>query len=167
MKKPTSRKLVSAASGARAEELLDVYHQACELAGIATMRRVGTPLRVVGKPGAGAQVGAAFTKKSTVDYLGWTSTGRVIAIEVKSIQLAADDRQVFPLANLKEHQRQELERVLVAGGIAVVAIFVNGQLYVLPWAEVRLLIAARATVLPVEALKPWRARVPLYMEHLV
>lgn len=153
-------KLRSAASGGRAEDLLDVYHRACESHRIAIVRKVGTPMRVVGRGAKDGAIEGVYTRRSTVDYLGWTLAGRVVAIEAKAVQSEPGAPCSFPIARIKQHQRCELESVYRCGGIAMVALFFDGVLYAIPWSYVRLV---DEKAIARDQIRAWKANVPLYL----
>lgn len=137
-----------------------MYHRACEAHRIAVVRKVGTPMRVVGRGTKAGGVEGVYTRRSTVDYLGWTLTGRVVAIEAKAVQTEPGGPASFPLARIKPHQRYELESVMKCGGVAMVALLFDGVLYAMPWSYVRLVDQSSIAR---DQIRNWKANVPLYL----
>jgi penicillin-binding protein-related factor A (putative recombinase) len=76
-----------------------------------------------------------FTAKSTVDYVGLMldGTGRALALEAKAV---GDTR--LDLGRVAPHQRAYLDRVVGAGGVAVLGVIDSRwQVYDVPWEVVR------------------------------
>lgn len=133
------------ASGEAAERRADQMHRACELAGIAVVRRVSSHLRLV----AGGKVVPA--QRGTVDCLGVLTGGRGVAVEIKS---CADRR--LRLDRLPPHQRAELARWWDTGALALVLCLGPGlEAWAVPWASLEeALTLGRASLGP-EELAPW------------
>jgi len=103
---------------------------------VARLEQIATPTR--GRNGR-----RRFAAKSIVDFLGFLmdGTGRVVAIEVKTTA----EGEALALARVDEHQREYLDTVLSAGGIALLAavfgepvgnMLLRLRTYVVPWADV-------------------------------
>lgn len=79
-------------------------------------------------------------RKGPVDFLGVWPGGRALAVEAKDCTGSA-----WPLAKLAPHQQQLLDDVHRAGGVALLALRVQGAGWLLPWPVVADAIAATAT----------------------
>lgn len=80
--------IASKANGEALEAALDVYHGHLATQGRAWVRRVGVPVKVLGKPSVGARgrwyFRACFDGHQGVDFIGHDSAGRAVVIEAKS-----------------------------------------------------------------------------------
>jgi penicillin-binding protein-related factor A (putative recombinase) len=133
------------------EAIVEVHNVICERAGLAALRRVSTPMKVVGRAPKG--VDAVFAKATTVDYLGWTMTttpARPVAVEVKHVELTPAGVR-FPFDNLEPQQRIDLSSIHKLGGIAVLLVVCNAKLYPVPWSVVQPLLDARRPSMLVDA----------------
>ena len=130
------------AHGRAGEQLVAEYCSSARAHHVARVDQIATPTR--GKPGH-----RRFSAKSTVDFLGFMmdGTGRVVALEVKTTTGGAS----LDLGRVADHQREYLEDVLGAGGLALlVAVFgeacgevvVRPRVYVVEWGR----ICARRTL---------------------
>lgn len=125
------------------EEIVNALHLRCQLSGVAIVTKVASNLKVVGSLGKGL-VKAAMVKKSVVDFLGYSLTsGRVVAVEAKHVAVTPAARTPWApcslsMSRVEDHQRADLDRVLKAGGVAVLLV-VHGNLatYAVPWSEAR------------------------------
>jgi len=127
-----ARALGMANRGAALEELLEWQHARYAAFGVALIHKLPTDWHVTRKVVGGW---AAFpARKSLVDYVGLLldGTGRHIAVEAKE---TAGDR--WPFTSLPEHQREYLDAVWRAGGVAGIVLrwARHGVLWALPWAE--------------------------------
>jgi penicillin-binding protein-related factor A (putative recombinase) len=121
-------------SGVRGEQVIAEYNACAESYGVALLHKLPTPTRRV-KRGNGWSI--IYTARSTVDYCGvmLDGTGRHVAIEAKS----CTSRPKFYLSEVESHQREYLDSVAKAGGVAALAV-VFGQartVHVIPWEEAR------------------------------
>jgi penicillin-binding protein-related factor A (putative recombinase) len=129
-------------SGDETEEFVETLHQECLDRGIAFVRKLPTPFRVVRSLGKGKLL-CVPEKKSGADYVGHMldGSGRGVFAEVKR----CTDRS-FPLSRIEEHQREELDRAHEAGVVALVVIvygptLARADLFPVPWNVVRDAIA--------------------------
>ncbi|UBH14873.1 Holliday junction resolvase RecU [Macrococcus armenti] len=83
---------------------------------IALITKVPTPTKVTRK--GGQLVGAKYTEKSIVDFVGIYHTGKFIAFDTKECQQTS-----FPFKNVKQHQEEYLNDVKQLNGIAFILIF--------------------------------------------
>jgi len=121
-------------SGKRTElAVIDAYHAAALLAGVACMTKLPTPYNNVGhanRPDVPGAFAAVYTHRSTVDCFGYTLCGapRAILEEIKGVTEVERSGRFAPLAlaRVEEHQRQALLRAHEAGHIDVVTV-VFGQ----------------------------------------
>jgi recombination protein U len=144
------------ASGARGEDVVASLNAQCLAAGIARVRKLPTPMRVVGRIDQRGQTRllCVYSAKSGVDFVGvMLADGRAVAVEAKR----CTDRR-FPLARLEDHQRDELAAVHAAGGVAVVLV-IHGpkrHAYALPWMLVARAVERGEKSLTVGAMEPYR-----------
>lgn len=79
---------ISKANGEALEAALDVYHGHLATQGRAWVRRVGVPVKVLGKPSVGERgrwyFRACFDGYQGVDFIGHDSAGRAVVLEAKS-----------------------------------------------------------------------------------
>jgi penicillin-binding protein-related factor A (putative recombinase) len=121
------------------ESIVEVHNDICERAGICSLRRVPTPMRVTGHARGG--VTAVFVKASTVDYLGWTLTApsRPILVEAKHVEMTPGGVRI-PFSRIEPQQRTDLSAVQRLGGVAVLLVVCRAKLYPVPWAVVQAMI---------------------------
>lgn len=148
------------AHGAALERWLAEQHRAASLAHLAHVRAVGAPV-VVGMYGLPIQWAGA----GPADYQGVLKGGRAIAVEAKS-----RDRRLR-LAEIPEHQREDLDRVEALGGLAllVVELRASTSIFVAPWGRVdwrQVREGAGVSVGPQE-LALWRWTGGLYLARWV
>lgn len=78
----------SRSAGERLEQVLDTYHAQLSAQGVAYVRRVGTPVKVLGKtskdPRGRTYFRAAFDGFQGADFAGFDAKGRHICLEAKS-----------------------------------------------------------------------------------
>lgn len=125
-------------SGDETEDFVEELHEKCEERGIAFVRKLPTPIRVIRRVGGGKVLGH-FEEKSGVDYVGHMldGSGRGVFAEIKRCTSRS-----FPLSRIEDHQRAELDRAHDAGAVSVVVI-VYGEslerpvLFAVPWPVVR------------------------------
>lgn len=122
-----------AKGGARAEDVVDHLNSLVAFHDGTILRRVPTPYRVVSSDGATARV--VWTKRSTVDYLGWTKDGRAVLVEVKRITVPHGKTPRLPLSRIEPHQAQDLGSAHRAGALAIVLVVnaATGTVYAVPW----------------------------------
>lgn len=132
------------AHGGHGEAVADQLHAACALRGVAWVRRVSSHWRPVG----GGKV--LPVQKSTVDCLGVLSTGRGVAVEVKS---CASER--FELRYLPPHQRDELAAFARLGGLSLLLILGERHGWAIEWAGVKAAIDLGAKSIPLSPDAPW------------
>lgn len=113
-------------AGQGAEDLWSHCHNACETAKIATVWKIPTPT-VKGKDGR-----LIYTAKSTVDFMGHTSTGRTVLAESKSTE-----EGYFAASIFKQHQRKILDNGLRQHALSLALLACDGKLRVVPWVCVR------------------------------
>jgi penicillin-binding protein-related factor A (putative recombinase) len=149
-------------SGSAGEKVADSLHELCELTGVASVRRVASNLKVVG--GGRGRFTAIAQKKSTVDCWGvMHEDGRAVAVEVKTVSPKKSAKGGFLPCSLswsrvEQHQKDELNRVFSAGGVAVLLI-IHGDLavYAVPWGTGGLHPSIRGEVLEKHRVKPGEA----------
>lgn len=123
------RKRVKA--GSAAEGILEQSHAAMARLGIAYVRKLPTPMRIVGKSPRGLI--AVHDAKSGVDYMGHYHDGRAIYVEAKHISAWS-----FPMSRLEDHQLAELSRAQLDGCISVLVVAIGSRdLVALPYVVVR------------------------------
>lgn len=125
-KPPSKRHQRSVAAGQESEYLWERCHNACLTAKIARVWKIPTPTKK-GKDGR-----LIYTRKSTVDYMGFTHTGRAIVAEAKS----AIDGQFFA-SDFEEHQRKMLDDALADHALVLALLARDGKLRAVPWVDVR------------------------------
>lgn len=112
--------------GLALEKIIEQANAIYAANGEAIIQKIATPWKVVRKFDPNKKkkiIVAAFPEeKSTVDY-GGTVKGRSIWYDAKSTQ----NKTSFPLANLKRHQVEYLNKVEQAGGIAFWLIYSEQQ----------------------------------------
>jgi len=149
--------------GNASEAIVETCNALCERAGLASLRRVATPMRVVGRAPRG--VAAVFAASTTVDYLGWTlaTPPRIVAVEVKHVERTSAGVR-FPFAHLEPQQRIDLASIHARGGVAVILIVCDAKLYPVPWSAVQPLLDQRRPAMLVDA---FLAKSPTYLVGLV
>jgi len=127
--------------GDATEDHVAALNAACRLARVADLHKV--PTDVVVQRAGSRIVGAFYRQRATVDYLGimLDGSGRGVAVEVKHVELGKRGPSL-PLSRLEAHQRDALEVVDRAGGVAVVLVVAAGRLYAVPWSMVAACVAA-------------------------
>ena len=110
----------SRANGEAFEAALDAYHAHLAARGIAWIRRVGTPVKVLGKTSQDARgrtyFRAAFDGHQGCDFQGFTLDGRHIVLEAKSH--AGPD--AWDSGGISERQWAELVTAERAGCVSVI-----------------------------------------------
>jgi penicillin-binding protein-related factor A (putative recombinase) len=117
------------ANGDATEALIERMHSAMLSLGIARMRKIPTPMRIVG--GKAPRFTAVFAKPSGVDFVGHTLTSpsRPVYVEVKRVSAWR-----LPFSRIEPQQREELESVTRSNGIAIVLVVVDGRdVCAVPW----------------------------------
>lgn len=115
--------------GNMGEKLVKLYNDHAKLDLIAEIEKIPTPTVYTPR-------GLIHSKKSTVDYLGFTLDGqaKIVAIEVKTYF----NSDTYPLEEIPEHQRDFLNTVYESNGYAFLAlIFKDGFLRLIPWIDIR------------------------------
>ena len=109
--------MVESNQGLEFEQILEWSNKAYFLKRIALIEKIPTPWKVERRfdyiKKINTIVSAYPEKKSTVDF-GGTARGKSIWFDAKTTQ----NKTSFPLANLKSHQVDYLQRVEEQGGIA-------------------------------------------------
>lgn len=102
--------------------------------GVAYLTKIPTPFKVCGMRNGFMQ--ARPEKRSIVDFLGFTSDGRVVAIEVKSV---SSDPARFYLRDVPDQQREYLDRVVSCDGCGYLLVDFPtlDAWYLIPWGTVR------------------------------
>lgn len=117
-------------SGERAEQIVAKLNDQCAEAGVAWIRKLPTPWKVIRQTRAGLLV--APVKKSGVDYMGHMRDGRAVYMEVKYVE-----GKYFDPKLIKPWQKDELDRAQASGAVALVVIVWKGSLwervFVVPW----------------------------------
>jgi recombination protein U len=120
----------SQALGEAAEALVQRHLDACERAGVARVRKLPTPMRVVGRAKTGML--AIFTERAEPDYAGVLRGGRAVVCEAKYTAAPS-----LPLSRVAPHQRVALERAEALGALALLLVVFQGprgrELYAVPW----------------------------------
>lgn len=159
--------------GNETEAFVATLNEACARAGVAWLDKVPTNMRVVGR--SGAMVRAVFAQKAIADFVGVLRGGRAVAVEVKRVEVTISKRSHAPLppslslSRVEPHQRDYLDRVDAAGGLALLLV-VHGPLaaYAVPWAEARAVLANGGATLSGVFLETWRVRTgEAYLERFV
>lgn len=133
--------------GRQTEAIVEAYHIAAKQLGVARLIKLPTPT----KRGDGGQI--IFTKRSAVDFVGMMldGTARHVAEEVKSFY----DGPSFTMGRVEAHQRQYLDMVQNAGGVAVLTLVDKlSQVYVLDWSVVRTKVSLTWDDLREERVRP-------------
>jgi penicillin-binding protein-related factor A (putative recombinase) len=117
----------SVRSGAGAETTVAALHKECADVGVAWMRKVPTPFRVIRSVRGG--VLAVPCEKAGVDYVGHMADGRAVYVEVKLVT-----GPTFLMSRVKPQQREELTRASSHGALAVLLLICKERPYALPWA---------------------------------
>lgn len=160
-----ARRRGGARVGNAGEDIADVLHAICERAGVASVRRVSSHVQITSS--AGGELRARLRGKSTVDCLGWSSTGRIIAVEVKTVSMSRERGATKPLAfsmrEVKPHQKLELDRVHAAGGLAVLLLIFGPRRYALPWDQVRGIKVLRGEVAEVWEVRGHRPYLEMFL----
>ena len=105
-------------AGSAAESLVDRANAQLARLGIAYVRKLPTPMKIIGKTPRGLL--AVHDAKSGVDYIGNTSQGIAVYAEAKHVS-----KWSFPLARLETHQLDELRRAQRDGCLAVLVIVIG------------------------------------------
>ena len=124
-------------NGRIGEDVLEAHNNVCLWSGVAVVAKIPTPMVILGSLGNGV-FRTSFGKKAGVDYRGHLldGTARAVYVECKHVE---DPARRFPLAEVREKQREQLERAVRDSAVAVLAI-VRGprrDLFALPWSEAR------------------------------
>lgn len=131
-------------SGDHAERVVEAHLNNLARIGIAFLRKLPTPYRVVRSLG-GAEFKGCFTEASPHDYFGYTSQGRFVAVEVKrisspSLKNGGWSAIRFDLDALPEHQRAALASCCRCEGWAFVVVVayqgLQHRLFAVPWARI-------------------------------
>lgn len=132
-------------AGNATEAFVEGMSAACERAGLCSIWRVGTPMKIMGPAHRGRGVRALLTGQSCVDYLGVMAGGRALAVEVKGVAPSAKPWKLS-IRDVKPQQQACLDAVHREGGVAVLLVVVGVPpacaVYPLPWGAVRALEAA-------------------------
>lgn len=130
-KRITKREIGLGNRGMSFERLVEYTNHCYRQKGMADVRKVATPVKVL-RISKGRIRDGFFEKKSTVDFIG-VSHGRAIAFDAKSTR----ERIRFPLANIEPHQMDFLKSWQDQGANAFFLVeFVKHQeVYFLPYRE--------------------------------
>ena len=127
---------VQANRGMAAEEMVELQCQRYEAQGVAVIRKIATPWRVIchGElPGGKGRWTAFPARKSTVDFQGvWE--GAAVAFDVKSV--ARGERLYLRDAILPPHQKEFMRRWTSAGGMAFLLTLFGEEWRLAPWCQV-------------------------------
>jgi len=147
--------------GTTTEALVELHNDLCERMGLCALRRVPTPMRVLGPTPKGVE--AVYTEASTVDYMGWTfeTPTRPVLVEVKHVEMGPAGVR-FAFTHLKPKQRADLASVHAHGGVAVLLVVCNGRLYPVPWPAVAVELVNASMV-----VDAYRAKDPVYLKTLL
>lgn len=133
--KPKINRRNQANRGMAAEALVELQCRRYEEAGIAVIRKIATPWRVIrhGELAGKGQWVAFPARKSTVDFQGvWE--GAAVAFDVKSV--ARGNRLYLRDAILPPHQKEFMRRWVSAGGTAFLLTLFGGEEWRLaPWCQ--------------------------------
>jgi recombination protein U len=103
------------------ENLINLANEFYKRNNIAIIDKIATPMKVIRRSKGNYRseiVSAFFEKKSTVDYGGMILGGRSLAFEAKSTQ----NKTLFRIDMLEQHQKEFLLRQSEMGGIAFVLV---------------------------------------------
>ncbi len=145
-----SDKRRNAKGGGIGEAVAERLHAECARQGVARMRKMPTPMKVIGRCVRGLI--AVYSARSGVDYHGsLTSNGRAVYVEVKR----CTSKKAFAMSEVEPHQRKELDYAWTTGAVAVLLV-VFGPLdtpCAAPWRDVREMVT-----LDWETLRQWEVR---------
>lgn len=114
-------------AGAAWEAQLSRLHDRYRQERLAVILRCHPGVRVLAS--RGPTFTAAWEAQGPPDFLGQLYSGRGVAFDAK------DYTGRFPLGGVARHQARDLEAYHAAGGVAGVALRLDGDGYWLPWAE--------------------------------
>jgi penicillin-binding protein-related factor A (putative recombinase) len=113
-------------SGKAGEKTVAEYNATAQAAGVAVLHKVPTDTRWTPR-------GMVYTTRSTVDFVGFMldGTGRHLAVEVKT----CTSKKTFSLGEVEPHQRDYLDAVEAAGGVAALVVVYGKEHAVcaIPW----------------------------------
>lgn len=140
-------------SGASGEAVAASLHMAERVLGVATVRKLPTPLRIIGTCSRGLI--CCPEERSTVDHFGHMKdgTGRAVVVESKTLR---EGRFNFK-SMLKPHQRDALDEATEDGCVAALLIFYGPLLttHAIPWTRVRELIDSGAKSMTETDIREW------------
>jgi penicillin-binding protein-related factor A (putative recombinase) len=126
----SAKKRRAAKSGKRGEQIVADYNAAALKAGVACLHQIPTPTRWSPR-------GLRYASRSTVDFVGFLLDGsaRFVAMEVKT----CTSKKTFSMSEVEPHQREYLDTVHDAGGLALLTIVfgVDHAVCVIPWQTIR------------------------------
>lgn len=120
------------------EEWIDAINARCFAEGIAYVHRVSTPFRTISNDGA--RFTAVRSAKQGCDFRGVMLDGSKREVRVEAKALA--ENRWFPLKEIRDSQRADLERCDRSGGVAVLLLSVGPKrdLWAYSWRTIRGLI---------------------------
>lgn len=101
--------------GDQFEEIINHVNQVYKSKGISLIQKLATPMKPIRR--GSKIVSAYYEEKSTLDYLG-TYRGKAIAFDAKE----TENKNNFPLRNIKDHQVRFMQEWEKHGGIAFLLI---------------------------------------------
>ncbi|WJP97083.1 Holliday junction resolvase RecU [Macrococcus bovicus] len=116
------------------EDAITACNRMYSLKGVAQIDKIATPMKP--KSRSGQVIGAKYTEKSTVDFVGTLKGGRSIAFDTKQCKAPR-----MPLTNIKQHQIDYLTKVHELGGEAFLLILftTENELYKLDISQLNVL----------------------------
>lgn len=150
-------------NGNEFEAIADDLHKQCADKGVAHVDRVNSHIKIVARMPDG-YFKAVVTGPSCIDCVGRLTGGRAVAVEVKGVELAFDEKRkvkpvVFPLSNVKQHQADWLDASARDGALTLLLVIYGGTAfftaYAVPWSEVR---ASGLRTLTEPFLAPWKIK---------
>ena len=118
--------------GRATEDMLNLAHQSMAVRGIAWIRKIPTPIKVL-RPMSDGKFLAVFSASAGADYVGTLAGGRAVVVEAKELKKGPSlSARRFTVAEV-----DHLTNTMEAGGLAIVFVrrVIDGSLWAIPWAE--------------------------------
>lgn len=116
--------------GRATEDMLGIAHNSLGARGIAWIRKIPTPVKVL-RPMKDGKFMAVFAGSAGADYVGTLQGGRAVVVEAKELKKGAS----LPVSRFTQAELDHLTVTEDAGGLAIVFIrrVSDGGLWAIPW----------------------------------
>jgi len=149
--------------GRATEDMLNLAHQSMAVRGIAWIRKIPTPIKVLRPLGAGKFL-AVFSASAGADYVGTLEGGRAVVVEAKELKKGPS----LPARRFTGAEVDHLTNTMEAGGLAIVFVrrVIDGSLWAIPWSEYSAILATGRKSMNLDKAPEFRvAKVIDYIEE--